>query len=306
MSEQVLLAADGLTRSFGRQRAVDGVSLELRHGEVLGFLGLNGAGKTTTMQMLAGALAADAGRVTIAGHDLARQPAAARRALGYLPQTAPLYDDMRVDEYLRFCARARGLAGAGLARAVDRARARCGLSAVGRRLVRTLSQGYRQRVGLAQAIVHEPAVLILDEPTTGLDPAQIREVRALIGELAAERAILISTHILPEVRLLATRVAILHHGRVVHDAAGDAARRIRVRLARDPGAPALKAIAGVGAVERAPGGDWLLAADAAVAGAVVAAAAEGDWGLSALVPDYDALEHEFLRVTAGEPAAAGA
>ncbi|MEQ8661720.1 MAG: ABC transporter ATP-binding protein, partial [Gammaproteobacteria bacterium] len=206
----VLLAARGLTRRFGHRTALAGIDITLRRGEVLGFLGLNGAGKTTTMQILSGALVADAGRVEVCGHDLARAPRDARAALGYLPQTPPLYDDMLVDEYLALCARLHAIARSAVAAAVARARARCGLADVGGRLIRHLSRGYQQRVGIAQAIVHEPAVLILDEPTNGLDPAQIRDVRALLTGLAGERAVIVSTHVLGEVRTLATRIAILH------------------------------------------------------------------------------------------------
>ena len=307
MTDDVLLAARGLVRNYGRQPALCGIDITVRRGEVLGFLGLNGAGKTTTLQILAGALARDGGTVTVCGHDLDGAPSAARAALGYLPQTPALYDDMLVDEYLSWCGRLHGLAGDALASARARARQRTGLDDSGGRLIGHLSQGYRQRVGIAQAIIHDPAVILLDEPTTALDPAQIRDVRALIRELGRDRAVLVSTHILPEVRMLATRVLILHEGRIVHDAASRAAGgpgSLRARFARDPDAAKLAQLAGVQAVERAPDGAWLLdfdpddAAIETLAATVVAAG----WGLLELVPAYDALEHLFMHLTAGRHA----
>ncbi|MGR8921470.1 MAG: ABC transporter ATP-binding protein [Gammaproteobacteria bacterium] len=302
MSDEVLLAARGLRRAYGRITALSGVDVEIRRGEVLGFLGLNGAGKSTTMQILAGALAADAGTVTIAGHDLRRKPGAARAALGYLPQTPPLYDDMLVDEYLGFCAAIRGVARGARAGAVAAARGRCGLGDVGARLLRHLSQGYRQRVGIAQAIVHDPAVLILDEPTTGLDPAQIRDVRRLIAELAAGHAVMLSTHVLPEVRALASRVMILHEGRIVHDGPVDARQgHLRLRCGRPPPAAALRALPGVRAVNADGADGFLVDADAAAAPALAAAAVREGWDLLELTPDYDTLEQLFLRLTSGEP-----
>ncbi|CAN0506056.1 unnamed protein product, partial [Phaeothamnion confervicola] len=177
------------------------------------------------MKILCGALAASSGTVDIVGHSLAAAPQAAKAELGYLPEVPPLYRDMLVKDYLRACARLHGVATDALSAAVARARQRCGLQDVGARLISHLSKGYQQRVGIAQAIVHEPQVLILDEPTAGLDPGQIRDVRELIRELGRDRAVIVSTHILPEVRALATRIMILHQGRVVHDAAASAVRR---------------------------------------------------------------------------------
>jgi len=306
MTDDVLLAARGLVRNYGRQSALRGIDITLRRGEVLGFLGLNGAGKTTTLQILAGALARHSGTVTVCGHDLDSAPRAARAALGYLPQTPALYDDMLVDEYLSWCGRLHGLAGHALISARALARQRTGLEDCGRRLIRHLSQGYRQRVGIAQAILHDPAVILLDEPTTALDPAQIRDMRALIRELGRDRAVLVSTHILPEVRMLANRILILHGGRVVHDAANRAASgtgSLRARFARDPDASTLANLAGVRKVGQAPDGAWLIDFDPSetatetLAESVVTAG----WGLIELVPAFDALEHLFMRLTAGKP-----
>lgn len=301
----VLLAARGLGRRFGRRVALADVDITLRRGEVLGFLGLNGAGKSTTMQILAGALVADAGTVEVCGHDLRRDGRAARYALGYLPQTPPLYDDMLVEEYLALCARLHGVARRDLAGAVARARRRCGLDDVGGRLIRHLSRGYQQRVGIAQAIIHDPSVVILDEPTNGLDPAQIRDVRTLIGELAAERAVMVSTHVLGEIRLLATRIAILHDGRIVHDADNrGAGGRVRVRFTRPPAPSAVCEVAGVHAAEPLGDDGFVidLDDDASARAAFAATASAAGWGLIELTSDYDALEHLFMRLTAGRAA----
>lgn len=298
MTDEVLLAARGIRRTYGTRIALHGLDLELKRGEVLGFLGQNGAGKSTTLQILAGALAPSAGEVLVCGHSLTQAPAAAKARLGFLPEQPPLYRDLRVDDYLAGCARLRGVKRAALPVAVARAKARCGLLDVGARVIGHLSKGYQQRVGIAQALVHDPAVVILDEPTAGLDPAQIREVRALIAELGRERAVIVSTHILPEVRALATRILVLHQGRVVHDGPVTAGVRLRARLRRPPPPATLAALPGVTDVEESAAG-WLLATsvpeDAAVA--LVAAAAAGDWGLVELDPADDDLERLFLAVT---------
>ncbi len=306
MTDNVLLAANRLCRSYGRVRAITDVGLELRRGEVLGFLGLNGAGKSTTMQVLAGALPADRGSVTICGHDIERAPRAARRQLGYLPQDPPMYDDMRVDEYLAFCARIHGLTRAAMPAAIDRARARCGLGAVGARLIRHLSGGYRQRVALAQAVLHEPAVLILDEPTAGLDPAQIIEVHALLRNIASDHAVMISTHILAEVRALATRAVIMHAGRIVHDAPLREVGMLRVRFVNEPTRDALVTLPGISAAQRDDDGCWLLHGDAAAGAALADHAVRAGWGICELQPGYDELERLFLHLTAGTHDAAAA
>ncbi len=298
MTDEVLLAARGIRRTYGARTALHGLDLALKRGEVLGFLGQNGAGKSTTLQILAGALAPSAGEVQVCGHSLSQAPAAAKARLGFLPEQPPLYRDLRVDDYLAGCARLRGVARAAVPAAVARARAHCGLEAVGARVIGHLSKGYQQRVGIAQALVHDPAVVILDEPTSGLDPAQIREVRTLIAELGRERAVIVSTHILPEVRALATRLLVLHQGRVVHDGPVTAGTRLRARLRRPPPLALLAALPGVTAVEQTEAG-WLLATaepeDSAEA--LVAAAAAGDWGLIELDPADDDLERLFLAVT---------
>jgi ABC-2 type transport system ATP-binding protein len=218
-----VIEARGLSKRYGELVAVDGVSFAIAPGEVVGFLGPNGAGKTTTMRILTGFLPATDGTAAIAGHDIFEDPIAARRAVGYLPETPPLYPEMSVEGYLDYVARIKDVPRRERAAAVDRALARCGLADVRRRVIAALSKGYRQRVGLAQAIVHDPPVLILDEPTVGLDPIQIREIRSLIAELASERkgdrarTVILSTHILPEVEAICRRVLIIHRGRIVVD-----------------------------------------------------------------------------------------
>ena len=218
-----MIEARGLSKRYGELIAVDDVSFAVQPGEVVGFLGPNGAGKTTTMRMLTGFLPPTDGSATIAGHDIFEDPLAARRAVGYLPETPPLYPEMSVEGYLTYVAKIKDVARAQRRAAVDRALERCGLAEVRRRVIGALSKGYRQRVGLAQAIVHDPSVLILDEPTVGLDPIQIREIRALIAGLASEkkgdkaRTVILSTHILPEVEAICRRVLILNRGRKVID-----------------------------------------------------------------------------------------
>jgi ABC-2 type transport system ATP-binding protein len=219
-----MIEARGLTKRYGDVVAVDDVSFEIGKGEVVGFLGPNGAGKTTTMRLLTGFIPPTDGTAVIAGHDIFGDPIAARRAVGYLPETPPLYPEMSVTSYLRYVARIKDTPRRRLGAAVDRALERCGLTEVHRQVIGTLSKGFRQRVGLAQAIIHDPAVLILDEPTVGLDPLQIREIRSLIAELAdpklgeAQNTVILSTHILPEVEAICRRVILIHSGRKVLDA----------------------------------------------------------------------------------------
>ncbi|MGH7117904.1 MAG: ABC transporter ATP-binding protein [Acetobacteraceae bacterium] len=212
-----LIEIRGLTKQFGSFTAVDDVSFSVARGEVLGFLGPNGAGKTTTMRMLAGFVTPTRGQAAIAGHDVAAEPVAARRLLGFLPEGAPTYPEMTVAGFLRFAARIRGYVGAELARRVAAALALTELEGVRLQPVETLSKGFKRRVGLAQALLHDPPVLVLDEPTDGLDPNQKHEVRTLIQRLAPEKAIVISTHILEEVEAVCTRAIIIAAGRIVAD-----------------------------------------------------------------------------------------
>ena len=213
-----LIEIDGLTKRFGTFTAVDHVSFAVRRGEVLGFLGPNGAGKSTTMKMLAGFMTPTAGTARIAGHDVQRNAVAARRALGFLPEGAPTYPEMAVEGFLRFVARIRGYGGRERDERVAHAIALTTLGGVRLQPIETLSKGFKRRVGLAQALLHDPPVLVLDEPTDGLDPNQKHEVRTLIRRMAPEKAIVISTHILEEVDAVCSRAIIIANGRVVADA----------------------------------------------------------------------------------------
>ncbi|NBC20059.1 MAG: ATP-binding cassette domain-containing protein [Alphaproteobacteria bacterium] len=214
-----MLEIDSLTKTYARRAAVDRVSFSVARGEVLGFLGPNGAGKSTTMRMIAGVILPDAGDARIDGHSITAARAAAQARLGYLPEGAPLYEDMTPPEFLAFLASARDMPGPGRRRAIDRAIADTRISGVTAKPIGALSKGYRRRVGLAGALLHDPPVLVLDEPTDGLDPNQKRAVRALIARLAPERAILISTHTLEEVPAMCHRALVVDHGRIVADGA---------------------------------------------------------------------------------------
>ena len=218
MAGETLISVDRVTRRFGARLAVAAISFTVARGEILGFLGPNGAGKSTTMNMLCGVMAMSSGNIRIAGHDIVDAPAQAKQYLGYLPEKPPLYPELTVNEYLAYCARLRRVPRRHLAAAINGSKQRCGLGEVGQRLLGNLSRGYQQRVGIAQALIHKPAVVILDEPTVGLDPNQIVEIRNLIRELGREQSVILSTHILSEVQGVCDRVVILHAGELVLDA----------------------------------------------------------------------------------------
>ncbi len=214
-----MIVIDGLTKHFGPFTAVDRIGFSVEKGEVLGFLGPNGAGKSTTMKMITGFLAPSAGSARVCGHDIVTDTLAAQRTIGYLPEGAPAYGDMTPRGFLRFIARVRRLSGTDAEKAIDRAVEATELGGVLEQPIDTLSKGFRRRVGLAQSILHDPPVLIMDEPTDGLDPNQKFEVRKLIARMSAEKAIVISTHILEEVDAICTRALIIDRGRVVADGA---------------------------------------------------------------------------------------
>lgn len=211
----ITLLAQNLCREYGHYTAVDHVNLQLQRGEVLGLLGPNGAGKSTTMRMLTGILAPSKGSIQICGVDLLDEPIAAKAHLGFLPEIPPLYPDLTVDEYLRLAAKLHRVPKHTVSAALANVKQRCGLSDCGRRLINTLSKGFQQRVGLAQAIIHNPDVIILDEPSVGLDPNQMREIRQLIRELGKSSSVILSTHLLSEVESICDRVQIMHKGQVV-------------------------------------------------------------------------------------------
>ncbi len=211
----ITLSVQNLSRSYGNYTVVNNVNLKLMQGEVLGLLGPNGAGKTTTMRMLTGNLAPSAGSISICGVDLLEEPNQAKAHLGYLPEIPPLYQEMTVDEFLRFVAKLHQVGHQDIQGALDRAKQRSGLIDRGTQLINTLSKGYQQRVGIAQAIIHCPDIIILDEPTVGLDPNQMREIRELIRELGSTSSVILSTHILSEVESVCDRVNIMHQGQLV-------------------------------------------------------------------------------------------
>lgn len=220
-SAEMVVSVQGLSKTYrsgGTEvHALQSLSFEAPAGEILAFLGPNGAGKTTAIRLLAGFLAADAGQAKVCGFDVAVDPLEVRARLGYLPENNPLYLDMRVEDFLRFAAKARGLQGTALLQALDRVVAQTGLEEVYRRRLSACSKGFRQRAGLAQALLHDPELLILDEPTNGLDPVQVVEMRRLVRELGQEKTVLLTTHVLPEVEALADRVVLLRQGKKVVD-----------------------------------------------------------------------------------------
>ena len=217
MAEETLVTVERVTRRFGQRRVVADISFSVSRGEVLGFLGPNGAGKSTTMNMISGVMALSSGSIRIAGHDIVEAPVQAKQYLGFLPEKPPIYPELTVDEYLAYCARLRRVPRRALATVIAGIKQRCGLGDVGGRLLGNLSKGYQQRAGIAQAMIHAPAVVILDEPTAGLDPNQIVEIRNLIRELGREQGVILSTHILSEVQGVCNRVAIMHEGKLVLD-----------------------------------------------------------------------------------------
>jgi ABC-2 type transport system ATP-binding protein len=309
-----MIEVSHLTKRYPGRVAVDDVSFAVNAGEIVGFLGPNGAGKTTTMRVLAGYLPATGGEVRVADHDVAREPLAVRRRIGYLPENCPLYGEMRVDEYLRFRARLKGVPRAKVAARIAEVKERCGIADVGSRIIGQLSKGYRQRVGLAESLVHDPDLLILDEPTIGLDPNQIRLVRSLIAQLAERHTILLSTHILSEVEMTCKRVLIIHKGRLV---ASDTPERLRRRMAGEavvaaeiagPRAEieaALRGVAGVTDVQADGGDPWgrytlRASRDADPRPDIAALAAQRGWPLRELHREAATLEDVFASLTAAD------
>lgn len=302
------LSARKLCRRSGTREIVRDVSLELRHGEVLGLLGQNGAGKSTTLQMLTGALLPHSGQIEICGLDLARQPAQAKARIGFLPEIPPLYREMRVDDYLLFAARLHRVPRAQIATDLAETKRRCGLQDCGNKIIGTLSKGYQQRVGIAQAIIHQPEVIILDEPTVGLDPSQIRDIRALIRELGDAHSVILSTHLLSEVESICDRVEIIHHGRMIY---GDSSLRMKlyghqpgfiVTLLAPPGIAELEAIAGVSQVKQISASEFriLHTTESNPGAALLALAAQRGWQAEQLVPLQAHLEDVFVQITNGE------
>jgi ABC-2 type transport system ATP-binding protein len=315
-----MIEAQNLSRRYGDFTAVDGISFSVREGEILGMLGPNGAGKTTTIRMITGFLPPTGGRVTVDGKDLFESPREARRQVGYLPENVALYGEMRVSEYLGYRARLEGLSRAEARQAIPVALERCLLTDVRDQIIGTLSKGYRQRVGLATAILHNPRVLVLDEPTVGLDPRQIISIRELIRELGRQHTLLLSTHILPEVELLCDRVVIIDRGHIIAEGTPQSLREswtgnpsIRVGLKEAPAdaGEALGRIPGIVGVTSLEEGGWRLECErgADPREEVFRAAVANGWTLLELSRERGAtLEDIFVRLTthdaaAGEPPA---
>ena len=235
-----MIKVDVVTKYFGRFRALDGISFSIGKGEIVGFLGRNGAGKTTLMRILTGYLPLTSGRVFVCGEDIVRSPLPARRRIGYLPETPPLYLNMSVREYLDFVARMKDVPSSKVKIQVDRVLEECRLAEVSSKIIAALSKGYKQRVGIAQAIINDPQLLILDEPTIGLDPVQVVQVRELIKSLEGSRTVILSTHILSEIEQISKRVIIIDNGRIIKDASlsellaeGDGLNKFVIRLKAD-------------------------------------------------------------------------
>ncbi len=308
-----MIRCEGLTKYYGNHQAISDVSFEVAEGEIVGFLGPNAAGKTTTMRILTSFIPPSGGTATIDGLDVVDDSLETRRRIGYLPETSSLYRDMRITEFLRYCARLRGMGRAETEERMEYVLDTCGLAERSSSIIGTLSQGYRQRVGLAQALLHEPPVLILDEPTVGLDPNQIIEVRNLIKSLADEHTVMLSTHILPEAQMTCERVIIINHGRIIAEDTPEAltaqireAETISITVANDADniERALLDMPDVVAVRRA--GDSQYHIDTAVGADMRAEIAETavkrGWGLLELRPVEMTLEDVFRQLTTEEEA----
>jgi len=315
-----MIKAKDLTKRYARTTAVDQISFEVEKGQIVGFLGPNGAGKTTTMRILTCFLPPSAGSATVAGFDVLEQPLEVKKRIGYLPETPPIYPEMETAEYLKFVGKLKGLSGADLQKRVDLACERCAVADVKKKLLGKLSKGYRQRVGLAQAIIHNPEVLVLDEPTAGLDPKQINETRDLIKGLAGDHTIILSTHILPEVEQTCEQVIIINQGKLV---ATDSVRNLQARArgaesvllevaGRNGSLEAsrvqqrLEQVSGVGRVLLKPQTDRRTIFEVEsqkgrlVRGDLARAVVESGWDLNELRPSAMSLEEIFLQLTGSE------
>ena len=318
-----MITVKDLTRKYARTTAVNHISFSVDKGQIVGFLGPNGAGKTTTMRMLTCFLPPSSGTASVAGFDILDQSLEVRKRIGYLPESPPIYPEMGTAEYLRFVGKLKGLRGAELDKRVDYVMGRCAVADVKNKLLGKLSKGYRQRVGLAQAIIHNPDVLILDEPTAGLDPKQINETRDLIKDLAGEHTIILSTHILPEVEQTCEQVVIINQGRVVAtDSVANLQMRARnvetvlVEVAPRDGVlepervrQTLAAVAGVNSVRAKDRRDGALVFETEsrkgelLRGDLARAVIQAGWDLNELRPATMSLEEVFLKLTGTDPAA---
>jgi ABC-2 type transport system ATP-binding protein len=297
-----LLNTVQLERRYHSRQVVEPFDLQLRAGDILGLLGPNGAGKSTIMRMLCGDLAPSAGSVTICGEDLQRRPIQAKALLGFLPERPPLLPDQTVDEYLADSARLRRLGRRQRQKARKRVKQLCGLDQVGHRLIRKLSKGYQQRTGLAQAIIHEPRLVILDEPTDGLDPSQIRQVRDLVLSLADGCGVIISSHILSEIQTTCNRVAILQQGRIVYEGDLNVAEETsyRVGLEQSPDESLVAALTPVAAAQQLHTDCYRISLHPGYrASDLSRQILEQGWGLTELTPEQVSLEQRYFKATTG-------
>ena len=309
-----MIEVKNLTKRFVNTVAVDNITFTVQDNEILGFLGPNGAGKTTTMRILACFMPATSGKAFVEGYDVFTQSLEVRRRIGYMPESVPLYPEMRVTEYLHFRAKLKGLSRADRMKRVEQVIEDCWLDEVRRKLIGHLSKGYRQRVGLAEALVHSPKVLILDEPTIGLDPNQIRQTRKLIKQLGREHTVLLSTHILPEVEMTCDRVIIINEGRIaamdtLDGLVADANKNIQIRLvAKGPAGQikaALESVDGVRKVSCQEGPEVhafriQAPADDALREAMFRKITDNGWALLELTPKAETLEDKFVEIIATE------
>ncbi|PHS72427.1 MAG: ABC transporter ATP-binding protein [Cycloclasticus sp.] len=300
-----LIEVKNLSRQFGALCVVDDVTFSLDKGEVLGFLGPNGAGKSTTMKMICGNLTPTVGEIKIGGYDIIDQPKLAKAELGFLPEIPPLYPDLTVDEFLFYCAKLHGLKNTAIKKAVEQGKEKCGLSDTGSRLITNLSKGYQQRVGIAQAILHSPSVIILDEPTVGLDPIQILEIRQLIRELGQQHSVILSTHILPEVQQSCSRVQIIHQGKLVLNESVEgltqqmSSSSLILRCRQQADINTLQNLAHVDTIDTLEPYRYRIhhAQDVNLAEVIAELAVNKGWGLLELTPEKHDMEHIFLSMT---------
>jgi ABC-2 type transport system ATP-binding protein len=317
-NSQPMIDVQHLTKNYpGGVAAVQDVSFSVASGEIVGFLGPNGAGKSTTMRILAGYLSPSGGQVKVNGLDVTRKSLEVRQQLGYLPETCPLYPDMRVREYLAYRADLKGLSRRHRKAGVDRALEQCGLTGVQKRLISQLSKGFRQRVGIADALVHNPGLLILDEPTIGLDPNQIVQVRKLISDLSAEHTLLISSHILSEIEATCSRVIVMNQGRIIEAAPiAELGRRwspgtevvVEVKTDSERLEKVLQTLSGLKSISLSQHGAWARAAlcmdlDEDPREQIFSLVQEEGWHLRELFAKRGSLEEAFVRMTHGEPVA---
>ncbi len=329
MDSEVLIEVSQLSRFYPGKRgiegrndhiiAVDNISFTLRRGEILGFLGPNGAGKSTTMKMLTGNLAPSQGSIKIGGIDLMDDPVAAKALVGYLPETPPLYKELTVDEYLYYCARLNRVARPALKKAIQLSKQRCGLTEHGKRVINNLSKGYQQRVGIAQAIIHSPDIVILDEPTVGLDPIQMVEIRKLIKELGKNHSVMLSSHILPEIQTVCDNVQIINQGKLVFNASIEQLNQqmntltLRMSCSAEVDINQLTQLAGIHSIEQDNQGLLIQgqtdplnnhenrSAIIKLSQQIVTLAADNHWGLYEIYPVKRTLEEIFMSLTCVEP-----